>query len=142
MQLRLLDSSLIEVILEQNLDVREKLLEAYVTIYLEEEIRAEAIVRESGDFVPFLEIELELIRLIRLYHSRYSLKFWLDSTGPEVDWVIQTSTSFIPNEVKWTDSPTLQNTKHLQLFLSEHPEITKGFIICRTPSRLKLTSQI
>lgn len=52
----LLDGSLPEIALQKNKDERETLLEAYVTIYLEEEIRAEAIVRDLGHFARFLEL--------------------------------------------------------------------------------------
>lgn len=52
----LLDGSLPEVILTKNCGERESLLEAYVTIYLEEEIRAEAVVRDLGYFARFLEL--------------------------------------------------------------------------------------
>src|SRR5439155_1362239 len=52
----LLDGSLPEIILQEDIKEREYLLEAYVTIYLEEEIRAEAIVRDLGHFARFLEL--------------------------------------------------------------------------------------
>lgn len=52
----LLDGSLPEILLEEDDEQREQLLDAYVTIYLEEEIRAEAIVRDLGDFARFLEL--------------------------------------------------------------------------------------
>ena len=52
----LLDGTLPEIFLEKERDEREKLLEAYVTIYLEEEIRAEALVRNLGHFARFLEL--------------------------------------------------------------------------------------
>lgn len=52
----LLDGSLPEIVLEKNTAEREALLEAYVMTYLEEEIRAEALVRELGDFARFLEL--------------------------------------------------------------------------------------
>lgn len=52
---RILDGSLPEVALHSNVDDREALLDAYVSIYLEEEIRAEAMVRNLGSFARFLE---------------------------------------------------------------------------------------
>jgi hypothetical protein len=52
----LLDGGLPEIVLEKNLVEREALLEAYVITYLEEEIRAEALVRALGDFARFLEL--------------------------------------------------------------------------------------
>ncbi|HLB43646.1 MAG TPA: ATP-binding protein [Gammaproteobacteria bacterium] len=52
----LLYGSLPEIVLQKNKYECENLLEAYVTIYLEEEIRAEAIVRDIGHFARFLEL--------------------------------------------------------------------------------------
>ena len=52
----LLDGSLPEISLTKEVSERESLLEAYVTIYLEEEIRAEAIVRDLWHFARFLEL--------------------------------------------------------------------------------------
>ncbi len=218
--------------LSKNEKERELLLDAYVTIYLEEEIRAEAIVRDLGHFARFLELAasesgklvnftklsqeigishstianyyqiledclvaeriepiitsktrrkltktqkyllydlgvrriaaregrllsreqmghvfeqyvgLELIRLIRLSEKRITLKFWRDLTGIEVDWVIDINGVYIPIEVKWTTTPTIQDTKHLQIFLDEYPESKMGYIICQTPHRMKLSDKI
>ncbi|MCC2666855.1 MAG: hypothetical protein K0S63_771 [Gammaproteobacteria bacterium] len=229
----LLDGALPEIILEKNIAQREQLLDAYVTIYLEEEIRAEAIVRDLGHFARFLElaaaesgkivnfsklsqeigvmhstiagyyqiledclvvervepivksktrrklsktqkylfydmgvrrvaahegrelpreqlghlfeqyIGLELVRITRSLPQRFFVKYWRDPSGPEVDWVIESSAGYIPIEVKWTDVPTQKDTKYLQLFLDEYPESTaKGFIICRTPHRMKMSENI
>ena len=221
-----------EIILQENSQEQDNLLEAYVTIYLEEEIRAEAIVRDLGHFARFLELAasesgkivnftklsqeigvthgtissyyqiledclvaeriepitesntrrklsktqkyliydlgvrriaaregkqlsreqmgnlleqyvgLELIRLIRLSQQRSQLKYWRDPSGPEVDWVIETTENYIPIEVKWTDSPTSQDAKNLQTFLKEYPRAKKGFIICQTPHAMKINPSI
>jgi predicted AAA+ superfamily ATPase len=53
---RLLYGSLPGILAVQALPDREADLGAYVTAYLEEEIRAEAVVRNIGDFARFLEI--------------------------------------------------------------------------------------
>lgn len=50
----LLQGSLPEIILEPSADYKEQLLTSYVNIYLEEEIRAEAIVRNLANFSRFL----------------------------------------------------------------------------------------
>jgi len=228
----LLDGALPEIVLTEDLKQRELLLDAYVTTYLEEEIRAEALVRDLGPFARFLELAasesgkivnltklsqeigvahstivsyyqiledcliseriepitvtptrrklikaqkylmydlgvrrmaaregrelpreqmghlleqfvgLELLRILRLSEPRHQLKFWRDATGPEVDWVIDAHDTYIPIEVKWTERPTLQDAKHLQLFLNEYSQAKKGFIICRTPHAMKLSSNI
>ncbi len=53
---RLLYGSLPGILTVQALPDRETDLGAYVTTYLEEEIRAEAVVRNIGDFARFLEL--------------------------------------------------------------------------------------
>ena len=53
---RLLYGSLPGILAVQTLSDRETDLGAYVTMYLEEEIRAEAVVRNIGDFARFLEL--------------------------------------------------------------------------------------
>lgn len=228
----LLDGTLPEIALLEDPTERERLLEAYVTIYLEEEIRAEAIVRDLGHFARFLELAasesgkvvnftklsqdigvshstianyyqiledcliaeriepithsttrhklsktqkylfydlgvrriaahegrllsqtqrgyvfeqyvgLELIRAIRLMGKRMSLKYWRDPSGPEVDWVIDTHTGYIPIEVKWTDAPKENDAKHLQVFLKEYPEAKQGIIVCQTPHKMKIASNV
>lgn len=53
---RLIYGSLPGILAVQDLSDREIDLEAYVTTYLEEEIRSEAVVRNLGDFARFLEL--------------------------------------------------------------------------------------
>lgn len=53
---RLIYGSLPGIVAVGDLSDRETDLEAYVTTYLEEEIRAEAVVRNLGDFARFLEL--------------------------------------------------------------------------------------
>lgn len=53
---RLLYGALPGIVGVENLDDREQDLAAYVTTYLEEEIRAEAAVRHLGSFARFLEL--------------------------------------------------------------------------------------
>ena len=52
----LLDGSLPEIVLTDEVMQREELLEAYAVSYLEEEVRAEALVRNLGHFSHFLEL--------------------------------------------------------------------------------------
>lgn len=211
---------------------RETDLESYVTTYLEEEVRAEAIVRQIGSFARFLEyaasesgqivnfrklsqeigvshttiasyyqiledcliiervepitqsktrkkltksqkylffdlgvrraaaregiqlpkdtlggifeqfVGLELIRNARFSEKKISIRFWRDPDGPEVDWVIEKETQFIPIEVKWTDSPTAGDARHLAVFLEEYPNTKHGYLICQIPRVVKLDKNI
>jgi len=52
----LLEGSLPEILLQKTVEEKIELLEAYVVIYLEQEVRAEALVRDLGGFGRFLEL--------------------------------------------------------------------------------------
>ncbi len=52
----LMYGSLPEITLTESLQDKEQLLESYVTIYLEEEVRAEALVRNLAHFAKFLQL--------------------------------------------------------------------------------------
>jgi len=56
--------------------------------------------------------------------------------------VIRHDKQLIPIEVKWTDSPTAADTKHLTVFLQEYPQTSHAYVVCRTPKRLKLADKI
>jgi predicted AAA+ superfamily ATPase len=217
----LLYGSLPAIRLEENFSIREEELESYVDLYLEEEVRSEALVRDIGAFEVFLRlaaiesgnimnfdkisqdvgvarttissyyqiledcliaeriqpytesctrkklvksskylffdlglrrlaaeehailpenylgslfeqfIGLELIRWSRLQDSKISVHFWRDTAGPEVDWLLKWRDCLLPIEVKWTETPTFRDAKHLSLFLRDYPQAKKGFIICR-----------
>ncbi len=227
----LLDGSLPGMIAPSLKDA-EKDLESYVTTYLEEEIRQEALVRNVGAFARFLEyaasesgqvvnyaklsqeiglslttiqshyqiledclvaqrvepliesktrrrltrsqkyllfdlgvrrlaaqegrripkealgrlfeqwVGLELLRCAEYAAEKTRIRFWRDPAGPEVDWVIDRENEKIPVEVKWTENPTLADAKHLKIFLSEYGDAKTGYVVCRTPRRVKLDKNI
>lgn len=87
-------------------------------------------------------VGLELIRLARLPLNPTRIHFWRDLDGPEIDWVIQNDHELIPIEVKWTESPTLQDARHLQPFLKEYEQAKRGFVVCRCPHPLQLSENI
>jgi predicted AAA+ superfamily ATPase len=219
------------IVLENSNENREVDLRSYVTTYLEEEIRAEALVRNIGNFSRFLElaasesghivnftklsqdvgvaattimdyyqiledcmialridpvihstshrrlikspkylffdlgvrractnegahlpekylshlfeqyIGIELIHQIRGLQSS-QLRYWRDSNGVEVDYVLENSGKYIPIEVKWTEEPSIKDARHLQKFLSDYVNSDKGFIICRTPQAVEIAENI
>jgi predicted AAA+ superfamily ATPase len=208
--------------------LREQDLESYVTTYLEEEVRAEALVRSLASFARFLELAavesgnlvsfralsqeigvahttiaayfevledcliaervdpitasrsrkrltrsskyllfdlgvrrlcagegrrqsrevmgrwfeqwvgLECLRRCRLAGATTKLRFWRDPDGPEVDWVIDRGGEYTPVEAKWTETPSDRDARHLRTFLREHPSARRGYVVCRTPRRLRL----
>lgn len=229
---RLLYGSLPGIVAVQSPQDREVDLESYVTLYLEEEIRSEALVRNLASFARFIELAasesgktsnfrkisqeigvahttiaayyeiledcmiaervdpitksmtrkkltksskyiffdlgvrraaaregikpsrehwgslfeqfvgLELIRAARLSTSSARIFFWRDPDGPEIDWVIEKKNGFIPIEVKWSNSPKETDARHLETFLSEYKNTETGYVICRTPRKMKLADQI
>lgn len=220
------------IITEANNNLREIDLYSYVTTYLEEEIRAEAAVRNVGNFSRFLEIAAseagkqinftrlsqdigisdttianyyqiledclivirvnpitdghtkrrlikspkylffdlgirracanegtrlsqkviadlfehyvgnELYYVSQLVSPHIRLKYWRDSAGPEVDYVLDVAHQYIPIEVKWTEKPSHSDARHLQKFINEYPNIEQAYIICRSPQRYKITDKI
>lgn len=227
----LLYGTLPGIVLEPEASAKETDLYSYVTTYLEEEVRAEAVVRNIGHFSRFLEIaageagkQLNFTRLSQdigtaattiasyyqvledclivfrvdpidgstakrrlirspkylffdmgvrracanegtklsqkiladlfeqyvgtelIYHAHLSspgtkIKYWRDTAGPEVDYVIDQTQTYIPVEVKWTDKPNFSDTKHLRKFIAEH-DVKQAYVICRTPSRYQITEGI
>ena len=94
----------------------------------------------GGIFEQF--VGLELLRQSRFCTKPTRLRFWRDPDGPEVDWVLEKENLYIPLEVKWTDSPTTSDIKHLKTFLKEYPQSPEGYLICQTPRPLKLDKNI
>jgi predicted AAA+ superfamily ATPase len=71
------------------------------------------------------------------------ISFWRDHAGPEVDWVILQPKRYVPIEVKWTETPTLADARHLHHFLDLYPdEASKGYIVCRTPFAMALSNRV
>ncbi len=229
---RLLYGSLPGILAVEAQDDRQTDLESYVTTYLEEEIRAEGIVRNLGSFSRFLElaasesgkitnlrklsqeigvahttiaeyyqiledclvahridplthsatrkklsksskylffdlgvrriaaregtelpretlgllfeqfIGLELLRCARVAQKKRTIHYWRDPGGPEIDWVVADSDQYIPIEVKWTQSPSPADAKHLSIFLSEYRNAKRGYVICQTPRKIQLAENI
>ena len=217
----LLYGSLPAIHLESDPTFREQELDSYVGLYLEEEVRAEALVRDIGAFENFLRlaaiesgnvmnfdkisqdigvarttiasyyqiledcliaeriepytisqtrkrltkspkyllfdlglrrlaagepsslpqkyfgnlfeqfIGLELIRFARLQSEKTTVHFWRDPLGPEVDYLLSRHSTLLPIEVKWTETPTPRDAKHLELFIKEHPTAQKGYVVCQ-----------
>lgn len=87
-------------------------------------------------------VGLELVRMARLSQELVKIYFWRDANGPEVDWVIEKNGSWIPIEVKWTKLPTISDAKHLKAFKAEYENVKNAYIVCRTPTKVKLTEGI
>ena len=87
-------------------------------------------------------VGLELLRFLRMFPQKSSLLFWRDQSGAEVDWVVEKENKYIPVEVKWSKDPNLRDTRHLEKFLEEYPNASKGYVVCRVPRAQKLSDSI
>ena len=87
-------------------------------------------------------VGLELLRATRQLAGNLRVRFWRDPDGLEVDWVVEGEDRWLPVEVKWSEAPTAQDTRHLRPFLSEYSKAREGIIVCRTPRRFRILPQV
>lgn len=86
-------------------------------------------------------VGIELMRIARLSSPQIKLKYWRDTAGPEIDFVLDIAHHYIPVEVKLSENPNVKDTRHLQKFMQEYAA-EKGYIICTTPRPYQLTEKI
>ena len=78
-------------------------------------------------------VGLELAKFSHHSKNPFTVKFWRDPSGPEVDWVLDYQGKYVPIEVKWTQTPS---------FLKEYQGSNQGYVICQTPRPVKLAKNI
>ena len=83
-------------------------------------------------------VGIELIHRARMLGRSYGIGFWRTVGGAEVDFVVTTPSDLIPIEVKWTENPTVSDTKHLLLFMEGYPKAKHAYMVCRvkTPRQI------
>gem|GEM_PF-6201297 len=59
-----------------------------------------------------------------------------------MDWVVERAGVLVPVETKWTDVPSRANIRHVEVFLREYAEAPRGFLVCRSPRRVKLSERV
>lgn len=84
----------------------------------------------------------ELIYQSQLDYPQAKVRYWRDTAGPEIDYVLDVARHYLPVEVKWTDKPDLSDARHLKKFLMEYPESQEAYIICQTPHRYRISEKI
>jgi len=120
-----------------NTRTRKKLIKSpkylFFDLGLRRLVAQEPNVLPEAYFGPLFEqfVGLEIMRWIHLQAEKLTLSFWRDANGPEVDWIVRYGKEMLPIEVKWTDSPSLRDARHLTLFMKEHTEVKKGYIVCQ-----------
>ena len=86
-------------------------------------------------------VALEIIRYFRSRDLPYQLKFWSDPDGPEVDWIICFEGNYFPIEVKYTQSPSISDCRHLVTFESECVNSKRGIIVYAGEENLMLSNK-
>ena len=77
------------------------------------------------------------------YTRAGTLLYYRTSDGAEVDFVVQTNRELIPIEVKWTDHPRQNDTRHLKTFIAEQSSCcARGYLVSRCPYVLDLGNHI
>ncbi len=77
------------------------------------------------------------------YTRSGTLLYYRTSDGAEVDFIVQTNRELIPIEVKWTDHPRQNDTRHLKTFIAEQSNrCTHGYLVSRCPYMLDLGNHI
>lgn len=83
----------------------------------------------------------ELLYNSQLTSSQIKLRYWKDSAGPEIDFVLDYFGKYIPIEVKWSDKPDNHDARHLKKFMQEY-QCEYAFIVCQTPRRFVVDEKI
>ena len=100
------------------------------------------IPRVDGGRVFEQWVGLELWKRIQ-YLGKGQLFHFRTKDGAEIDFVLEFGGTLIPIEVKWTERPSLKDSRHLRSFLAENPtRAPHGYIICRCPRPLALSERI
>ncbi|MFH1038822.1 MAG: AAA family ATPase [PVC group bacterium] len=85
----------------------------------------------------------ELYYRCRCAGKGYRISTWKTVTGAEVDVVLETPETVIPIEIKWTERPSRQDTRHVETFLDVHGKrAQRGYIICRCLRKQRLSDRV
>lgn len=84
----------------------------------------------------------ELVYQSQLLSPQIKVRYWRDTAGPEIDYVLDIAHRYIPIEVKWNDKPNMSDARHLKKFMEEYPHTDVAYIVCQTPARYKLSENI
>jgi predicted AAA+ superfamily ATPase len=85
----------------------------------------------------------ELFYRCRYLGKGYGVSTWQTTTGAEVDAIVETPGEAIPVEVKWTESPSPHDARHVETFLALHSKLShRGYVVCRCPRQQQLTDHV
>ncbi|MDX2346328.1 MAG: AAA family ATPase [Legionella sp.] len=83
----------------------------------------------------------ELVYQSQLKSPQIKVRYWRDTAGPEIDYVLDIAHRYIPIEVKWSSKADIHDARHLKKFIYEY-QTDLAYIICQTPHRYQLTENI
>ena len=93
---------------------------------------------------PFFEqwVGIELWKRIQSLGSG-QLHFQRTRDGSEVDFIVEQGKALTPVEVKWTERPSIQDSRQMLKFLEENSTRAKrGYILCRCPRPMEIHENI
>ncbi len=70
------------------------------------------------------------------------LSYLRAKSGMEIDYIVEYDGALIPVEVKWTETPSLSNARHVLSFLREQPSAKHGYVVCRCPRPQQLSETV
>jgi uncharacterized protein len=77
------------------------------------------------------------------YLGNGQLHYQRTRDGAEVDFIVEQEKSLTPIEVKWTERPALQDSRHILKFMDENRrQVKHGYIVCRCPRPMKIHEKI
>ena len=77
------------------------------------------------------------------YAGEGRLSHYRTRGGAEIDFILERNEEWIPIEVKWTQSPSLKDARHLRTFIDNSKgRAKKAFIVCRCTRPQQLDEQI
>ncbi|MCC5789108.1 MAG: ATP-binding protein [Opitutales bacterium] len=87
-------------------------------------------------------VGLEIHRRLS-YAKQGTLSYFRTRDGMEIDYIVECEGHYTPIEVKWTENPSVKDARHVQTFLSEHPDqAASGYVVCRCPRPAKLSDKV
>ncbi len=87
-------------------------------------------------------VGMEVLRYLKLYAPSYQLKYWRDHNGPEIDYIIDMNHRYLPIEVKWTESPSAKDCRHLEKFMDEYPCEDVSYVVCRVARQRRISERV
>jgi predicted AAA+ superfamily ATPase len=73
------------------------------------------------------------------YRNDAKLCYFRTADGAEIDFIADVAGKLYPIEVKWTENPTVKDTRHLVRFMAEHADrCPGGYVVSRCPHTLDL----